>query len=237
MPNITNKCSIKDYTGLKCNSQVLKELIQKCPWSWTYSASSRPTSWAYLEYCVTPSNYGLLPQDTSLRERVEKSCWTSLAWRQCRSYDNVLLRQLALIWGAMSSAVSGEKLAAHGNCRVFDEAFWGANYLQYLVANIQYLPIKSNKLALSLHENPLPLSLQHKQYLREQTRHPRVPTFRWLGSNSLWRQQMIRIPNDSRLEHLHTSIGDDINGREWRVRWTMCHYWSMVYNTGHHWNL
>jgi hypothetical protein len=31
-----------------------------------------------------------LPQDTSLRDRVEKSCWTSLAWcpRLCKSVDN-----------------------------------------------------------------------------------------------------------------------------------------------------
>jgi hypothetical protein len=29
---------------------------------------------AYLGYCVPPSNYGLLPQVTSLSERVEKSC-------------------------------------------------------------------------------------------------------------------------------------------------------------------
>jgi hypothetical protein len=35
---------------------------------------------AYLGYCVLPSNYGLLPQDASLRERIEKSFWTSLAW-------------------------------------------------------------------------------------------------------------------------------------------------------------
>jgi hypothetical protein len=40
----------------------------------------RRRSQTYLGYCVTPSNYGLLPQDTSLRERVEKSCWTSLAY-------------------------------------------------------------------------------------------------------------------------------------------------------------
>jgi hypothetical protein len=34
---------------------------------------------AYLGYCVIPSSNGLLYQDTSLRDRVEKSCWTSLA--------------------------------------------------------------------------------------------------------------------------------------------------------------
>jgi hypothetical protein len=38
----------------------------------------RPGIQAYLGYGITPSNYGL-PQDTSLTDRVEKRCWTSLA--------------------------------------------------------------------------------------------------------------------------------------------------------------
>jgi hypothetical protein len=33
----------------------------------------------YLGYCVTPSSYGLYSMHPSLRERVEKGCWTSLA--------------------------------------------------------------------------------------------------------------------------------------------------------------
>jgi hypothetical protein len=60
---------------------------------------------AYLGYRVTPSNYGLLPQDTLLRERVEKCCWASLAWWRHIHYSVDLWQRSHWFGGGVSGGV------------------------------------------------------------------------------------------------------------------------------------
>jgi hypothetical protein len=57
---------------------------------WRYILRQSSFIQAYLRYCVTPLTTDFTP-DTPLRERVERSCWISLAWwhRLHNSLQNV----------------------------------------------------------------------------------------------------------------------------------------------------
>jgi hypothetical protein len=74
---------------------------------------------AYLGYCVSPSNYVTLPQDTSLIDRVEKSIWTSLAWWRPlhNSVDNGNVLFLEAKLEATSHASARALSSTNNSCR------------------------------------------------------------------------------------------------------------------------
>jgi hypothetical protein len=65
---------------------------------WDIVSSIQVIMW----YCVTPLNYGPLPQDTSLREPVDKGFWPSLAWWR-RLHNSVDLWQCVIFRSEVGS--------------------------------------------------------------------------------------------------------------------------------------
>jgi hypothetical protein len=73
---------------------------------------------AYLGYCVTSSNYALYPRIHRWQIRVEKRCWTSLAW--CRRLNNSMDNDYVIFLEArleITSHANARALSTKNNSR------------------------------------------------------------------------------------------------------------------------